>query len=62
MDRRNFLKTTGTVIAGATLAQRAFAGDSQQSVNSGSGGRLIIPINRNWRYNPKWWMARTAKL
>jgi beta-galactosidase len=53
MDRRNFLKTTGTVIAGATLACDAFAGNAQQSKDSAAGGRLILPINRNWRYNRK---------
>ncbi len=53
MDRRNFLKTTGTVIAGATLARDAFADKVQQSGDSAAGGRLILPINRNWRYNRK---------
>ncbi|MGB7848293.1 MAG: glycoside hydrolase family 2 TIM barrel-domain containing protein [Candidatus Acidiferrum sp.] len=51
MNRRNFLKTTGTVIAGATVARGALAGDSQQSVDAAARGRLILPINRNWRYN-----------
>jgi beta-galactosidase len=51
MDRRNFLKTTGTVFAGATLAHGALAGNTQQSGESAAGGRLILPINRNWRYN-----------
>jgi len=53
MDRRNFLKTTGTVIAGATLARDAFASSAQKSGDSAAGGRLILPINRNWRYNRK---------
>ena len=53
MDRRDFLKTTGTVIAGATLAHGALAESSQQGSDSAAGGRLILPINRNWRYNPK---------
>ena len=53
MDRRDFLKTTGTVIAGATLAHGALAESSQQGSDSAAGERLIIPINRNWRYNPK---------
>ena len=50
MDRRNFLRNTGTVIAGATLARDAFADLAQKSGDSGAGGRLILPINRNWRY------------
>ena len=53
MDRRNFLRTTGTVIAGATLAHGALAESPQQGSDSVAGGRLILPINRNWRYNPK---------
>ena len=53
MDRRDFLKTTGTVIAGATLAHGALPESSQQDGDSATGGRLILPINRNWRYNPK---------
>jgi beta-galactosidase len=53
MDRRDFLKTTGTVIAGATLAHGALAESSQQGSDSAAGERLILPINRNWRYNPK---------
>jgi beta-galactosidase len=53
MDRRDFLKTTGTVIAGATLSHGALPESSQQDGDSAIGGRLILPINRNWRYNPK---------
>lgn len=51
MDRRDFIKRTGTVLAGTTLAHRAFAESSLQSGASLSSGRLILPINRNWRYN-----------
>ncbi len=50
MDRRNFLKTTGTVLAGATLAHSALA-ESSPSSGTSSTGRTILPINRNWRYN-----------
>jgi beta-galactosidase len=49
MDRRNFIKTTGTVIAGATFVTNAFADPAGQT---GSSGRMIVPINRGWRYNP----------
>jgi beta-galactosidase len=49
MDRRGFLKTTTTVIAGATLAPGALAA---RSVAPSSGdGRMVVPINRNWRYS-----------
>ena len=50
MDRRNFLKTTGTFIAGATIARSAFA--SARPESNLPQGRLILPINRNWRYSP----------
>src|SRR6516225_5087838 len=50
MDRRNFIKTTGTVIAGAPLAHHSFADPVGQPA-SGSSGRMILPIYRNWRYN-----------
>jgi len=49
MDRRNFLKTTGTLIAGATLARPAFAGTAAEP--NATAGRLVIPMNRNWRYS-----------
>jgi beta-galactosidase len=50
MDRRDFLKTTSTVIAGSTLAPALLAGKSVPAT-SNAGGRLVFPINRNWRYN-----------
>jgi len=51
MDRRDFLKTSGTFIAGATVAQnlRRAAADATRDVS----GRSVLPINRNWRFSPK---------
>src|SRR5450631_4522121 len=49
MDRRNFLKSTGTFIAGATIARSALANAATESV--AAQGRLVLPLNRNWRYN-----------
>jgi beta-galactosidase len=49
MDRRNFLKTTGTLIAGATLGRPTFAGAATEP--TAASGRLVIPMNRNWRYS-----------
>jgi len=46
MDRRNFLKTTGTLIAGATLVPSAFAQEPGTAE-----GRLVLPMNRNWLYS-----------
>ncbi len=49
MDRRNFLKTTSTVIAGATLAPGTLT--ARAAPPSGGDGRIVLPINRNWRYS-----------
>jgi beta-galactosidase len=48
MDRRNFLKTTGTFIAGASIARSALANATSEPV---AAGRLILPMNRNWRFS-----------
>src|SRR5215475_14547920 len=50
MDRRDFIRTTGTLLAGASLAPRTLG---QSSVPSSPGGRSILPINRGWRFSPK---------
>ena len=49
MDRRNFLKTTGTFIAGATIARSALANSAAEA--NAVQGRLVLPLNRNWRYS-----------
>ncbi len=52
MDRRNFLKTTGTLIATTAVApsvSRAYAAEAASTEK----GRVILPINRRWRYSPK---------
>ncbi len=48
MDRRDFLKT-GTAAAATALAPPAFA---EKTSTPDAAGRLILPINRNWRYSP----------
>jgi beta-galactosidase len=55
MHRREFIKTTGTVLAGATLASEVLTAGAGKAASPGEGstGRLVFPINRNWRYNPK---------
>ena len=47
MDRRDFIKTTGTLMAGAALGARAFAAKSPVE----SSGR-IFAMNRGWRFSP----------
>ncbi len=51
MDRRRFLKQTGTLIAGAALAPYALPEGGAQSGGSTATGRLILPMNRKWRYS-----------
>jgi beta-galactosidase len=46
MDRRDFLKTTGSIIAGATVSSGLPAAAQSDA------GRIVLPINRNWRYSP----------
>ena len=47
MDRRNFLKTTGTAFAATVLpASTVFAADRIVP------GRVILPLNKRWRYHP----------
>jgi beta-galactosidase len=47
MDRRDFIKQSGTLIAGAALAPYA-TGESTASAGS---GRIVLPMNRKWRYS-----------
>jgi beta-galactosidase len=52
VKRRDFLKTTGAFIAGAAVTTDSFADHLPCSGTSLPEGRLILPINRNWRYYP----------
>jgi beta-galactosidase len=47
MDRRDFLKTTGTLIAGATLVPSALAIATEEP----AAGRIVFPMNRNWLFS-----------
>src|ERR1700685_817399 len=51
MDRRDFLRTTGTVIASATIVPAALGSNAP---TPDSTGRIVLPINRNWRYSKKY--------
>ena len=50
MDRRTFLQQTGTLIAGAALTPHGFAQQETQG-GSMSSRRLVLPMNRKWRYS-----------
>ncbi len=45
MKRRSFLKTAGSIIAASTLPKAASAAVPASS-------RVVLPMNRNWRYHP----------
>ena len=47
MIRRDFIKT-----AGAALASTALPGAHAFADGQVAPGRMILPINRNWRYHP----------
>ncbi len=47
MDRRDFLRSTGTLLAAATLP-----GGAAFAQQPPAYGRAILPINRSWRYHP----------
>ena len=48
MDRRDFIRTTGTLMAGAALGARTFAA----AVGHAAPAGRILPINRGWRFLP----------
>src|SRR3954447_2177828 len=60
MDRRDFIRNTGTFIAGATLASHALAADAE-AASTNTLGRLVFPMNRNWLYSPKFTEAASEK-
>jgi beta-galactosidase len=47
MDRRDFMKTSSTLLAGAEVRGQLFAKDQN------SGGRMVLAMNRGWRYSSK---------
>jgi beta-galactosidase len=61
MQRRDFLKTTGTLIAGATLSHSALDAETTSTNSAKAAGRLILPINRNWKYSAALTQAAHAK-
>jgi beta-galactosidase len=48
MERRDFMKTATTLIASAALHRSDYA----QTPGSENRARLILPMNRGWRYSP----------
>src|SRR5258708_5013734 len=52
MDRRDFLITAGTLVAGATVSSGVPASGYAAETTSTAQGRKVLSINRNWRYSP----------
>ncbi len=50
MERRDFIKKSGALVAGM-LAKNAFAEASSSSPPPVASGRLVLPMNRNWRFS-----------
>jgi beta-galactosidase len=50
VDRRNFLKATGTLVAATTLAPSGAVATAASAPSGSTQGRLVLPLNRNWRY------------
>ena len=61
MDRRDFLKSTGTLIAATAVASRLPAAELATNAKPGGKGRVVLPINRRWRYSPKTTEAAHAR-
>jgi len=57
MRRRDFLKTTGALIAGSAVTNPGLASGPAPSTTS---SRTILPINRNWRYSRTFTEAAVA--
>lgn len=50
MERRDFIKKSGTLVAGI-LAENAFAHNANSSSQPAAVGRMVLPMNRNWCYS-----------
>jgi beta-galactosidase len=52
MDRREFLTTSATIVAGTAVASGLPSVSSVAPLSPAATGRIILPINRNWRFSP----------
>ncbi len=51
MDRRHFLERTSTALAGAVLTPNPLTSGENRSGPRAPGGRLVLPMNRGWRFS-----------
>ncbi|HXU22131.1 MAG TPA: glycoside hydrolase family 2 TIM barrel-domain containing protein [Verrucomicrobiae bacterium] len=49
MQRRDFLKSSGAVVASGIIGKNALA----QTLSASDSGRMMLPINRNWLFRPE---------
>jgi beta-galactosidase len=52
MQRRDFLKSSGAVVASGIIGKNALS-QSLSTSDATSSGRMMLPINRNWRFRPE---------
>ena len=52
MDRRDFLKTAGALVAGATVVSGVPPSSLADQASAKGQGRIVLPLNLNWRYSP----------
>jgi beta-galactosidase len=50
MDRRDFLKNAGALVASELIGKSVLA-ETLSTENTMPSGRLVLPINRNWRFH-----------
>lgn len=60
MDRRDFLKSSSATLAAFTLKSNRMTG-MVAGERSRNAGRLVLPMNRNWRYSPQHVENATAR-
>ena len=53
MDRRDFLKTTSSAMAAAAVVQGVVPTVAAQSAAHPRPARVVLPLNRRWRYSAK---------
>jgi beta-galactosidase len=51
MDRRHFLKATGTLMASAKMASAKLIPSAFAEEVGSTEGRMVLPMNRNWLYS-----------
>jgi len=51
MQRRKFIQNTSLVLSAAGIAPLAGASEAQPFDGDSRGGRLVLPMNRNWRFS-----------